>query len=570
MHIPVVMLSARSGDDATVEGLEAGADDYLVKPFSARELLARVRSNLELDRVRRLRGRARAQPAAARQRRAAGHHRQLRARPAPRTRSGMSPEALRITGFPARRTDRPVRAHPATPPNPPIATWCGPPRRRSAEDGTPIDLELRPAAARRSAGTSPGCGPRSSATSTAGRASCAAASRTSPSSAPPRAQLAAAQADREAAAREHAIASELQRSLLPQRDFVADQLEIASYYRAGRRGHRRSAATGTTSSSSAMGRTALVIGDVMGRGVRAAAVMGQLRAAVRAYARLTLAPAELHPAARRHRARDQRGHDRHLRLRRLRPGRRTCWSTPTPATCRRWSPASGAPTRAHRGRAAPGRRRGTARSARPSMLPPGAMLTLYTDGLVERRGSDIDAGIDRLAEVITTSRVPTAELPAALADALLPDGPDDDVAVLVCRATARPQGERRARHAVGPGDQALADARHFAAEALASWDVSEATRFTVQVAVSELVTNAIRHGARPIEVQLVLHGRRLCLEVRDGGDSLPTLRRSGPDEGSGRGLLIVSTLADGWGAERARTGKTVWCEFDSAVPDADG
>ena len=53
-HLPVVMLSARSGDEATIEGLEAGADDYLVKPFSARELLARVRANLELDRVRQL------------------------------------------------------------------------------------------------------------------------------------------------------------------------------------------------------------------------------------------------------------------------------------------------------------------------------------------------------------------------------------------------------------------------------------------------------------------------------------------------------------------------------------
>src|SRR5690348_11194744 len=54
MHLPVVMLSARSGDEATVVGLEAGADDYLVKPFSARELRARVRANLELDRVRRV------------------------------------------------------------------------------------------------------------------------------------------------------------------------------------------------------------------------------------------------------------------------------------------------------------------------------------------------------------------------------------------------------------------------------------------------------------------------------------------------------------------------------------
>ncbi len=51
--IPVILLSARAGEESAVEGLEAGADDYLVKPFSARELLARVRTHLELARVRR-------------------------------------------------------------------------------------------------------------------------------------------------------------------------------------------------------------------------------------------------------------------------------------------------------------------------------------------------------------------------------------------------------------------------------------------------------------------------------------------------------------------------------------
>jgi DNA-binding response OmpR family regulator len=51
--IPVILLSARAGEDSAVEGLEAGADDYLVKPFSARELLARVRTHLELARARR-------------------------------------------------------------------------------------------------------------------------------------------------------------------------------------------------------------------------------------------------------------------------------------------------------------------------------------------------------------------------------------------------------------------------------------------------------------------------------------------------------------------------------------
>ena len=50
--VPVLLLSARAGQEAAIEGLEAGADDYLVKPFSAAELLARVRANVELARVR--------------------------------------------------------------------------------------------------------------------------------------------------------------------------------------------------------------------------------------------------------------------------------------------------------------------------------------------------------------------------------------------------------------------------------------------------------------------------------------------------------------------------------------
>jgi signal transduction histidine kinase len=51
--LPVIMLSARAGEEARVEGLTAGADDYLIKPFSARELLARVESNLKLQQLRR-------------------------------------------------------------------------------------------------------------------------------------------------------------------------------------------------------------------------------------------------------------------------------------------------------------------------------------------------------------------------------------------------------------------------------------------------------------------------------------------------------------------------------------
>src|SRR6202035_244732 len=50
--IPVILLSARAGEESAVEGLDAGADDYLTKPFSAQELLARVRTSVQLSRMR--------------------------------------------------------------------------------------------------------------------------------------------------------------------------------------------------------------------------------------------------------------------------------------------------------------------------------------------------------------------------------------------------------------------------------------------------------------------------------------------------------------------------------------
>ncbi|HEX2675640.1 MAG TPA: ATP-binding protein, partial [Polyangiales bacterium] len=53
VSLPVILLSARAGEEAAIEGLDAGADDYLVKPFSARELIARVRTHVTLARVRR-------------------------------------------------------------------------------------------------------------------------------------------------------------------------------------------------------------------------------------------------------------------------------------------------------------------------------------------------------------------------------------------------------------------------------------------------------------------------------------------------------------------------------------
>jgi anti-sigma regulatory factor (Ser/Thr protein kinase) len=84
--------------------------------------------------------------------------------------------------------------------------------------------------------------------------------------------------------------------------------------------------------------------------------------------------------------------------------------------------------------------------------------------------------------------------------------------------------------------------------------------------VSELVTNAVRHGRPDIVISLAITADRIRVEVRDGGDSLPMLPAGHPsiDRATGRGLLIVAATAHDWGVERMPgiAGKTVWAELD--------
>ncbi len=198
------------------------------------------------------------------------------------------------------------------------------------------------------------------------------------------------------------------------------------------------------------------------------------------------------------------------------------------------------------------------------------MLALYTDGLVERRGSDLDSGIEKLADVLSTSEAALADIPSLLVERLLPDGPDDDVAILVCRANDEAITEDRvARHDVGHESGALSDARRFVARTLAGWLVTDALTFDILLAVSELATNAINHGARPIQLRIRKQREHLLLEVRDSGTGVPSIQRSLPDEVSGRGLLIVSRLAERWGIRPGPAGKTVWAQFRLSVTDSD-
>jgi anti-sigma regulatory factor (Ser/Thr protein kinase) len=113
--------------------------------------------------------------------------------------------------------------------------------------------------------------------------------------------------------------------------------------------------------------------------------------------------------------------------------------------------------------------------------------------------------------------------------------------------------------------RAPSQARSLVTGALRSWSVPEATVSNVEIAVSELVSNAVEHGVGQIDLELDLAGARLLLRVRDGEASAPVRRTVDEQAVRGRGLLIVEALSTSWGHHADGDGKWVWAEF--ALPD---
>lgn len=101
--------------------------------------------------------------------------------------------------------------------------------------------------------------------------------------------------------------------------------------------------------------------------------------------------------------------------------------------------------------------------------------------------------------------------------------------------------------------------RRWLAEQLAS--APDEVRQTATLLTSELVTNAVLHAATDVTVTLHRNGGGLRVEVADESTQLPVEKRYGDDAATGRGLFVVSTLADSWGAGRRDTGKVVWFEL---------
>ncbi|GAA1433154.1 SpoIIE family protein phosphatase [Streptomyces thermospinosisporus] len=366
--------------------------------------------------------------------------------------------------------------------------------------------------------------------------------------------------------RQRETAVTLQRSLLPQELEEPDDLRIAATYHPG---GTEAAVGGDWYDVITLGggRTALVIGDVMGRGVRAAAVMGQLRTAVRAYARLDLPPHEvlqlldglaMEIDANQIATCVYAIHDPNEgRLVYASAGHLPILVRDENGTVQRADEPTGPPLGTG----------GWMHSSGSVPLGPGSTAVLYTDGLVERRNEDLDEGIAALERALAGA----TGSPQVVCDRLVrsagvtPDH-DDDVAVLVLQHPARkgPESElfRNAALELLGGVEAAPRARAFASGVLTSWRFPTELHDLGVLATSELVANSLQHGTPPMRLRLRRTDRRLIIEVTDGDDHLPRRRRAEPGDESGRGISIVATIASNWGSRRTPGGgKAVWCEF---------
>jgi anti-sigma regulatory factor (Ser/Thr protein kinase) len=117
--------------------------------------------------------------------------------------------------------------------------------------------------------------------------------------------------------------------------------------------------------------------------------------------------------------------------------------------------------------------------------------------------------------------------------------------------------------------QSVHAARRFATDTLLGSPASILE--AVELMVSELATNCIRHERTSFHITILGSTREVRVEVTDSGSGTPTMRSPGPDEPSGRGLQIVDMLSDSWGVEPEQpSGKTVWFTMPAAAAMASG
>ncbi|WP_443065895.1 SpoIIE family protein phosphatase [Streptomyces sp. NBC_00503] len=371
--------------------------------------------------------------------------------------------------------------------------------------------------------------------------------------------------------REHAVAVTLQRSLLPRALPDLSAVDVAFRYLPAKAGV---GGDWFDVIPLAGARVALVVGDVVGHGVHAAATMGRLRTAVHNFSTLDLPPDEL--LGHLDELIDRIDQDESAADGESGEGES---SGVTGATCLYavYDPVSGRCTMASAGHPGPALVGPDGRVEFPELpiglplgvggmpfeaaelyLPEPSRLVLFTDGLLEDRDRDFDTGLALLSETLTRpDRSPDQACADVLAAMLFP-APSDDIALLIAD-TRRLAADRIAEWEVLPDPADVSRVRRAGAAQLAAWDLEDIS-FTAELILSELITNAIRYGTAPIRVRL-LRDRTLICEVSDGSSTSPHLRYAATTDEGGRGLFLVAQYAERWGTRYTERGKVIWAEL---------
>ncbi|MGK5698182.1 ATP-binding SpoIIE family protein phosphatase, partial [Streptomyces sp. URMC 128] len=196
-------------------------------------------------------------------------------------------------------------------------------------------------------------------------------------------------------------------------------------------------------------------------------------------------------------------------------------------------------------------------------VPEGSQLVLYTDGLIEDRHRDVDVVLEQLRAALAHPERAPEETCQAVLDTVAPAHPHDDIALLVARVHALDPG-RIAAWDMTADPALVGEVRACAMRRMSDWGLDE-TAFAAELILSELITNAVRHGTGPIRVRL-LYGRTLICEVSDASNTAPHLRRAASTDEGGRGLFLVAQLSQSWGTRYLPEGKVIWaeCGLDAA------
>lgn len=308
------------------------------------------------------------------------------------------------------------------------------------------------------------------------------------------------------------------------------------------------------------GRVALVVGDVMGHGIQAASVMGQLRTAVRTLAAVDLPPAEVL-----------------AHLDDLMPDiDDTLFATcvyavydPSTQQCS-MSRAGHVPPLVVR----PDGKTEVLHQIAPGLplglggamgtfgtfdieLPDDSLFVLCTDGLLENKARDIDSGLNLLRANLADPGRPLQEICDQVVKELDLTKDRDDIALLIARVHPLPPDRSAAWRLPGEPRQ-VAHCRRLVRDTLAAWGLTALTE-TVELLVSELVTNAIQHAGGEIRLRLQRDEGALLCEVCDQTRNPPELQELSATAERGRGILLVNELSGKWGHRRTASGKIVWC-----------